>query len=134
MSKVYTYMVIAVGLTFLLKFAGLPAGGDAFISWMGLSGDASGIELGNFIKGIIALFVVGSGAGIAIGFLTKSSPESYLVAPIASGIFTIFIGTFVSIINYAADFGWVYYVIYLIFVPLMIGFGISIIQFWRGVD
>lgn len=134
MSKVYTYMVIAVGLTFLLKFAGLPSGADAFISWLGLTGGAGGISLGTFYLGVVAIFVVGVAGGITISFFTKTNSESYIIAPLASGIFTVIVSTFISIINYAQDFGWVYYVVYLIFVPLIVGFGIAILQFWRGTD
>lgn len=134
MSKIYNYMVVAVALTFLLKFAGLPSGADAFINWLGLSGDASGISLGSFFIAVAALFVVGTGSGIAISFITKSSSETYLVAPIALGIFTVITSTFVSIINYTRDMGYIYYIVWMLFVPLLGGFGVAIIQFWRGSD
>jgi hypothetical protein len=134
MSKVYNYMILAVGLTFLLKFAGIPSGADAFISWLGLSGDAGGISLGTFFLGVAALFIVGTGSGIAISFFTKSSSETWIVAPIAAGIFTVITSTFISVINYTADFGFVYYITWLIFMPLLSAFAIAIIQFWRGTD
>lgn len=134
MSKVYNYMVLCVGLTFLLKFAGIPSGADQFLVWLGLTGDASGISLGTFFVTVAALFVVGTGSGIAISFLTKSSSETYLVAPIALGIFTVITSTFVSVINYTADMSFIHYIVWLIFIPLLVGFGIAIIQFWRGTD
>lgn len=134
MSKVYNYMILAVGLTFLLKFAGIPSGADKFIEFLGLAGDASGISLGTFISGVVILFAVGTGAGITISFFTKSSSESYLVAPVALGILTVMIGTFVSIINYTKNMGFIYYIVWLIFIPLTLAFGIAIINFWRGND
>lgn len=134
MSKVYNYMILAVGLTLLLKFAGIPSGADSILTWLGLAGDASGISLGEFFVAIGALFIVGTGSGIAISFITKSPAESYIIAPIALGIFTILTSTFIGIINYTKDMGFVFYLTFLIFIPLLVAFGIAIINFWRGVD
>lgn len=134
MSKVYNYMILAVGLTFLLKFAGLPTGADAVINYLGLGGDASGIGLGVFFVAIGAIFAVGTGTGIAISFLTKSPSETFIIAPIALGVFTVISSTFIAIINYTSNLGFVYYLSWLIFMPLLAAFGIAIIQFWRGGD
>ena len=132
MSKVYNYMILAVGLTFLLKFAGIPSGADAFITWLGLNANPSGISLGAFFIGIIAIFSVGTGVGIAISFFTKTTPESYLVAPVALGIFTVITSTFISIVNYTRDFGFVYYLTFMIFIPLLVGFAVALVSYWRG--
>lgn len=134
MSKVYNYMILAVGLTFLLKFAGIPSGADSLLSYIGLTGDASGASFGAFFIAVAALFTIGTGSGIAISFLTKSSSETYLIAPIALGIFTVITSTFVSVVNYTKDMGFVYYIVWLTFIPLLLGFGVAIIQFWRGTD
>lgn len=134
MSKIYNYMIVAVGLTFLLRFAGIPSGADSFITWLGLASDPSGISFGAFFVGIAAIFVVGTGSGIAISFITKSPSETYIMAPIALGVFTVITSTFISVINYASDFGFIYYITYLIFIPLLAGFGIAILRFWRGTD
>lgn len=134
MSKVYNYMILAVGLTLLLLYAGLPTGAEFFLDWLGLSGIASGIGLGAFYVLISALFVVGTGSGIAISFLIKSSSETYLVAPIALGIFTVLVGTFISILNFVDNLGFIKYLVSLIFIPLIFGFFIAIINFWRGGD
>lgn len=134
MSKVYTYMVIAVGLTFLLKFAGIPSGADAFISWLGLSETASGISLGLFMIGVAAVFTASVivGGTIQVGFFGTSTPESKIVATFATAVLVVFTSTFVSIITYTKDLGFIYYITWLIFIPLLVGFGISIIEYWRG--
>lgn len=134
MSKVYNYMVLAVGLTFLMKFAGLPSGADGFISWLGLDTGIEGIGFGAFFIGVAALFTIGTGASLLIGYITKASSESFLIGSICGGIFAILVGTFVSMINYTIDMGWVYYVVYLMFVPLLAAFGIAMINYWRGSD
>jgi hypothetical protein len=134
MSKVYNYMVMSVFLIILLKFAGLPTGADSLLVWIGISSDISQISLGAYFLAVAGLFSLGAVASIVIGYYTKSSTESTSVAPIALGIFTVLTSTFVSIINYTKDLGFVYYIMYLIFVPLLAGFAVAIIQFWRGVD
>lgn len=134
MSKVYNYMVLAVGLTFLLKFAGIPSGADALLSWVGLSGDVSGVSLGVFFTAVVILFTVGTGIGIAISFITRSPSETFLVASIALGVFTVITATFVSVINFTKDMGYIYYITWLVFAPLIVSFAIAIIQFWRGSD
>lgn len=132
MSKVYNYMILAVGLTFLLKFAGIPSGADAFITWLGLANASSGISLGEFFAGVGGMFLAGTAGGIVIGFFTKSQTESFIVAPIAAGIFTVITSTFVSIINYTNGMGYIYYLVWMVFIPLLVGFAIAIIEFWRG--
>lgn len=132
MSKVYTYMMVAVGLTFLLKFAGIPSGADQFIVWLGLSTDASGIALGTFYLGVLGVFIAGSTASIIIGTFSRITPESYLTATISAGIFTVVTSTFVSVVNYNSSLGFIYYLTYLIFVPFIISFGIAMISYWRG--
>ena len=134
MSKVYNYMVLGVGLTFLLKFAGIPSGADWFLFKLGLTGDISGVTLGWFYGAVLATFALGTLGAITIGYFTRSSSESYVMAPVASGVFAMLASTFISIIEYTKDMGFVYYITWLIFVPLLLGFGIAIIQFWRGSD
>ena len=132
MSKVYNYMVMTVGLVFLLKFAGIDSGADAFISWLGLSDGAEGVSLGAFIAEVTALFIVGTGASIIIGFFSKANPESTIIAGFASGLFAVMASTFVSVVNYTKDFGFAYYISFMIFIPLLVGFGIALISYWRG--
>src|SRR3990170_5102626 len=115
MDKVWNYVIMATVLTLLLKFAGIPTGADSLLVWLGLTGDASGISFGAFFVAVVALFAVGTGTGIAISFITKSPSETFIVAPIALGIFTVITSTFVSVINYTKDMGYVYYITFMIF-------------------
>lgn len=134
MSQVYNYVVIAVVLTFLLKFMGIPSGADAIITYLGLSSTASGVSLGTFFIGVAAIFTVGVGAGIVTSFFTRTSSETFILAPLCAGIFTMIVSTFVSVVNYTSGLGFVYYIVFIFFVPFIIAFGISIIKFWRGTD
>lgn len=134
MSKVYSYIVLSVFLVFLLKFAGLPTGADALLTYIGLTGEASGISMGIFFVAVGAIFTIGTAAGIAISFITKSPSETWILQGIAAGILTVITSTFVAIVNYTKDFGYIYYITWLIFIPLLFGFISSLIQWWRGGD
>ncbi|UCD20936.1 MAG: hypothetical protein JSW08_00090 [archaeon] len=127
------FMVLSVGLVLLLQLAGIPTGANTILSWIGIDTSASGISLSSFLLTIGAIFALGTGAGIAISYFTKSPSESWVVATgLAPSVLTLVVLTFVSIINYTKEMGYVYYLTYLIFVPLIAGFGISLVSFWRG--
>ena len=132
MSKIYDYMIISTALVFLLKFAGIPTGADALINFLGLGdGTTAGYVTSAFYVEILAVFALGV-AGVIIGFFTTTKTESFLVSTFASAIFTIIASTFVSIVNYTADMGFIHYIVWMIFIPYLAGFGIAIIEFWRG--
>ena len=133
MSKVYNYIIVSVGLVLLLQYAGLPTGASLF--WLGVTnGDISNVSAGQFYLAIMGLFTLGVGATIVIGYFTKSSSESYIVAPIAGGLFTVITSTLIAITVYTKDMGWIHYISNLLFIPLLIGLGIAVINFWRGTD
>lgn len=134
MSRVYDYMFISVGVTLMLKFAGIPSGADALISWIGLSSTPSGVSLGAFFVGVIALFVAGGalGSGIRLGFLSFQPTETSLMSAVSTGILTVITGTWISIINYTSDMGYIFYLIQLMFVPFLIAFFVAVTEFWRG--
>lgn len=133
MSKVFNYAMLSVGLLLLFKYSGLPTGIDLILSYLNIGSNASGITLSTWWLLIAGIFTVGSGAGIVISFFTRTSPESYLVAPFATAVFWLVGMTFISIVNYTQAIGGVYYyIVYLILIPLLVSFGIALIPFWRG--
>lgn len=135
MSKVYFYMVFCTGLILLLSMGGIPVGAEGLLSFLGSSSnDVSSFSLSSFFTEIAALLGIGVVTGIAISFFTKTPNESYIVAPIALGIFTAVVGTLIGLINYTKDMGFVYGIIVLLLFPVTVGFAIAIINFWRGVD
>ena len=138
MSKVYNYLILAVVLTLLLQLAGLPTGATILV-WLGLSDyNVAGLSLGNFYVGITALFIAGAAIGIAgtvtAGLLGSKTSETYLMSALVSGIFVVLFSTYVAILNFTKDYGYVFYIVLLLFLPLIAGLGIAMIQFWRGAD
>lgn len=135
MSKVYFYMVFCTGLIMLLSMAGIPVGAEGLLDFTESStSDVSSFSLSSFFTEIAALFGIGVATGIAISFFTKTPNESYIIAPLALGIFTAVVGTLIGLINYTKDMGFVYGVVLLLMFPITVGFAIAIINFWRGVD
>jgi len=136
MSKVFTYAILSVGMMLIMNIMGIPTGVTTILSWVGLADPSQSIDTSLFFTAIIAVFTATAVTGIIIGTLTRSSPESYIIAPLVAGL-VVFVGTFTSIINYSkASTGadWAYYVVLVILAPVAIGYGISLISYWRGAD
>lgn len=135
MSKVFTYAILSVGMMLIMNIMGMPTGVTTILSWIGLADPTQSIDTSLFFTAIIAVFAATAVTGIIIGTLTRSSPESYIIAPLVAGL-VVFVGTFTQIINTASAGGqdWEYYVILVILAPVAIGYGISLISYWRGAD
>jgi len=136
--KVWNYVIISVGLAFLFELAGMPVA-TSVLNWIGLNPTGVGLKTSAMYlaifggAGFLITAVVG---GITIGFFTKSSPENYIIAPFIGAGITIFLTTFIGIINYSiTNFeGWISYVTLFIMGILGTGFVIACIEFFRGTD
>ena len=135
MAKIFNYTVLLVGLLILLNFAGLPTASSELLKMLGYN-SLTGITSSTFYIEIIALLAAAVGGAIAIGIFTKQSTESIIVAPFAALLLAWSIADAVSIITYVNSFGlaWLTFIMTLIFVPLIAGYFIAIVQWWRGND
>ena len=136
MSKVFTYAILSVGMMLIMNIMGIPTGVTTILSWVGLADPNQAIDTSLFFTAILAVFAATAITGIIIGTLTRSSPESYLLAPLVGGL-VVFVGTFTSVINYASTTtgnDWSSKVILVILAPVAIGYGISLISYWRGAE
>lgn len=136
MSKVFTYAMLSVGMLLVLNIMGIPTAASSILSWVGLADANQSIDTSLFFIAIAAVFTATAITGIIIGTLTRSSPESYIVAALAGGLL-VFVGTFTSIINYtnaATGNDWMSKIILVIMAPIAIGYGIALVSYWRGAD
>ena len=142
--KVWNYIFIFVGLSLILWVAGIEVVGvKILLNTIGFLDEHGVINLdsGNTMRtAIIALLVAAVGAALVIGFITKSQSENYVILPIITGtgitfgIF-VFIDLGYSIISYGfGQADWIGYITLLIFGPLVIGFLLALIEFFRGTD
>jgi len=134
MSKVYYYITITIGLTILMKLAGVPyAGSDTLLTWMGLDYNNLAVSTSYFVLAVIGCFTVGAVLGSIF------SKESSIRATIATGILTTGIGAFIGILNYVKNAAqgsqeWIFYIVFMIFAVWISGFIFSMIGWWGGTE
>lgn len=136
MSKVYMYAVLSVGMLLVLNLMGIPTATNSILEWVGLADPQQSIDTSLFFVAIALVFGSATVTGIIVGILTRSSPESYIIASLCGGLI-LFVGSFTSVINYsvsATGSDWTSYVILAIMSPIAIGYGIALISYWRGSD
>ena len=136
--KVWNYIIIATGLTLLFEMAGIPIASN-LLSYLGLSlTGASAIKSAALYLAIFggAGILIGLGAGIAIGYITKSSPENFIILPILVTSVTLFIAPLIEIISYSYGHfdNWIFYIILFIMGILTTGFIFAMVEFFRGTD
>ena len=136
MAKIFTYVIILVGISLLLKMAGIDAGTGSLATLLSLD-SPSGFSLGSFLLNAINVFALSAGAGgIVIGYLVTQSPESAMKAGFISLITTAAVTDMISIITYFNCLGylWLGAIVELIFFPLVAGFIIAAVEWWGGND
>ena len=137
MAKVYTFLVILAGMSLLLAFAGIPTGSQLILSSMDIIQNPSNFTGSSFYQQISAILAVVAVATIIVGFFTKGQSETFIVSGFAAFLFS-YVADAVSIITYLnstlGSDNWVTILVTLILAPLIFGFGISIIEWWRGGD
>jgi hypothetical protein len=154
MGKVWTYVVMSMGMIMLLQFAGIDTGmSSQLFNLTGVNFDGSNLEntttsasgmfsalfdlAGEVIAGggILGKLAAG-GAVIAIGFFSRGRLENIILLPFITGTLVLFISAMVSITNHAISLGvpWIAAVIAMVFVPFTVGFIVALAEFFRGTD
>ena len=134
MSKVYYFIIFTIGLTILMKMAGIPYGGEEVLNWIGLNTDSTFVTTSYFYIAIVVMFGIAATMGAVF-----SNREASLRAGIATGIMGVGVGAFIGILNYVKNISsgndsWVFSVVFLIFSVYIIGFIMSMIEFWGGTN
>lgn len=133
MEKVWTYVMLSVGLALIMNLAGIPTGLDWLLSSVGLSTSGSTVNLSTFFIAIVALFTLATGGAFIIGFFGRSAPEYSFLAPFASVSVLIFVTTFISVVNYMqSQQSYFFYPILVIFGVLSVGFIFAIVEWVFG--
>lgn len=153
MGKVWTYVVLSLGLMLLLQFSGLPNGamGELFtLVGVNFGADntiqaATATSTGFFnnifgtddlsIKGILITLAASIGA-VVVGLFAKAQVENLILLPFITGTLVLFVSSYLAIINYTIGLGvpWVSALVSVIFIPIMFGFIVSLLEFFRGTD
>ncbi len=152
--KLYTYLIIITGLTILLHFAGVNNTDSTVIRIIGvgfetnsslptygevtnITTSASGFYNTLFLSTGGLLAALAAGGALVIGLYKLGfSMETAVVIPLVIGTMVLFAETFVNLLSYVVSNGTalISAVIVLIFVPLLLGYILSLIEFIRGND
>lgn len=138
MARVYTYLFITTGIMMLLYLAGIPTTSGYILQYFDPINNPQNFANTEFYTTITGLLIALLAAGAFLGYLFKINPESYIIAGFC-GILILFVGDMLSIITYyngayGSSVAWMGYVINLLLFPVVIGYALSIISFWRGAD
>jgi hypothetical protein len=134
--KLWNYIVISVFLAFLFELAGIPVSGD-LLEYVGIATTSSFVTNSALYLAIFGAggILIGLGIAIAIGSLTKNPTENYVILPFIIGGMVLFMSTFTGIIIKAFSYEqWVGLIVSLILSPLLVGFIIAAVEFFRGTD
>ena len=136
--KAFNYTIMILGMLLMLSFGGIDVGTNV-LSQIGLTSNAFDFGTStfqNFIFGTTGVLILGLGASLVVGFLTKSATENYAILPFIVPILAIFVQGFTGIIIYsvANNPPWITNLILLMLVPVTVGYSFSLVEFFRGTD
>jgi hypothetical protein len=133
--KFITLSIIVIGIIILFNAGGIttPAGG--YVVGF-LDGGLSNFKASPFWTAFLVVMTVGIGGGAIAGLFGRAPPESYLIAGLvvlfATPILTDMLAVYMILWNIGED--WIRLVASAIFIPLVFGFFVSLISYWRGSD
>lgn len=133
--KVWNYFYIGLTMMILLIVFGIFPVSD-FLGWIGITrvGDDISFSFANMSAKFLLVLGGAAAAGIAIGFLTKSKSENYVLIPIIIVLLGL-VGTFISIMSASAGYPpFMKTIISIIFVPFIAGYLLALAEWFRGTD
>ena len=138
--KLTNYIFLITGLMILLNLAGIVTTGGYVLGTLNLASNPEGFASNSLFITIMAVFVVAAAGSVIIGLFAKAPVENLLIAPLLA-FFGLFIGDLILILqvtnsycNIDSSCRWVYYVTMIMIAPLIMGFTMSLIDWWRGRD
>ena len=146
MSKVYTYMIMALSIMLIMTFLGMETGFTNLFEIVGFSfssGEISAIDIGtsslydSLFSWDWGVLLAAIGGSIAIGLIAKFSGENLILLPFVTGTLVLFLQTFAGIMNQVITGSydaWVAAVVVTIFLPITIGMVVSLAEWFRGTD
>lgn len=138
MSKVTNYMMIMAGLLTILTLAGIDTGASNLITQTDILDNPQNFVNSGFFIQLAAALIIGTVGGIVIGYFTKSNTKDIIIGSFLGTFLIYFVADMINILVYVnglyagTSWEWVKYVVALIFVPLIIGFVMSILDFFQG--
>ncbi len=136
--RLYKYVFIMAGIMALFNVAGISTNVGMLLGKLGLVDAAS---LSNIQGTSMWTSLITSGlasiaaAGVVVGIYGRSQPMMPIKAGISTGFLAYFISDMSSIVQYINQSGgWLGYFIYLVMLPLIVGYLISMVDWVGGTD
>lgn len=133
--KFITISMIIIGIIVIFNAGGIetPAGG---LVKQFMDGGLSTFKDSTFWTTFATILTVGIGGGVIAGLFGRAPPESYLVAGLVFSLGGVILTDGIAIysILWNTSETFIRWIVSLIFIPMIIGFFMSMISFWRGVD
>lgn len=132
--RVAPFLFIMVGLTILFNLAGLTTTAGYILTQLDLVDSPQNITLSTMFLTIAAVLGgVATGGTLLIGFFSKTSPESYLLAGYAA-LLLYFVSDVTLIVSTANSYGqtWAYWIVVLICMPVAVGYVHAVVSWWGG--
>lgn len=141
-NAIFTYIIITIVLVVFLTAAGITTTASFLLQKLNIINPSN---LNNFNGSEAFVLVSGLFIGLAtagsllVGYFTKSSPESILVAPLA-GVLLYMFNDWIAVsktmwtLVEGGNFEFLIWVVHIPFAALAGGFLIAIVNWWRGSD
>lgn len=137
--KLSTWVVMMTVFLMFLTFLGVDTGVTSILTTLGINiinSTLTGADVvsSSFWDTLIAVLAIVSGGTVIIGLFAKGYDPSLVIAPAITFIGALFAPAFISIISYVSSFNqwWATSLIVTIFGGLMIGFTMSLIDYFAG--
>lgn len=136
MAKLYAYIAMMMGIEILLTFYGVQTNMGALLAYFNIIDAPQNISLSNLFTSVVTIITTAGVGAIIAGFFIGTTRESFIIGAIA-GFFANYISDLVNIIIYMdANYPGspITYIITFIFGVLIVGYILTIIDWWRGAD
>lgn len=138
MAKIYSYTIILLTLVAIMNIAGIGYTSDLLTSFD--FNNPSGWSTSPFIIALMGVIAATVTVGIAASLFGKSIAESYILS--VGGLFAAGSVLFLVLIEaghivmFMRDTGmvWLSNILAVIFIAIVGGYTIALVQFWRGND
>lgn len=138
-GRMLTYIMLIFMISGLLYVAGITSDNEnnTIKIITQLTSNNGQIEKTDLYIKIVAAIVIITGAAAVTAFVFGNASSSIVIGSAAlSTLLVSFVTDFIFVINKAASAGqdWVYWVLWIVFTPIIFGFAWSIFDFIRGVE
>jgi hypothetical protein len=139
MAKVYNFLMILAGISLLLAYCQISTSAGVLVTWFSLGnlGNLAHSSAWSYIGAIFSIIAI---VGVIVGSFFRSSTDSSIRAAMCGALMT-FTFDFVSIVNdmnskYGSipELDWIPMIVSIIYSVLLVGYFVSLVQFWGGND